>query len=278
MQDNLSGIEHSICKGPSTWWDGEVVHSLAMVRHTGTFVLEKATLSMKALRPMRRFAEGYPLCLCRTGLGKVILVNATSPTSKETVEKIYKRDCLTELAVEARYDIESVLPKQITFVHTDRRIGGTLSRFNSKRAWNAIAKIRQAWSGLVESLQMETTRWSPIEYDEMRSDNRVWKWPRQGLEGYPRLNDVLCSAFELLLQPGNPCRWWRYTPPSRWLQGTTMAQAQMVFPTIGGGIGTAAMFLLRKKHIGDQQSGLNSSAMNMKISLYERKTSRKPAL
>ena len=60
------------------------------------------------------------------------MVNATSPTSKETVEKIYKAIRLTELAVEARYDIESVLPKQITFVH--RRIGGTLSRFNSKRA------------------------------------------------------------------------------------------------------------------------------------------------
>ncbi len=37
----------------------------------------------------------------------------------KTVEKIYKAFRLTELAVEARYDIESVLPKQITFVHTE---------------------------------------------------------------------------------------------------------------------------------------------------------------
>ena len=38
---------------------------------------------------------------------------------KETVEKIYKAIRLTELAVEARYDIESILPKQITFIHTE---------------------------------------------------------------------------------------------------------------------------------------------------------------
>ena len=38
---------------------------------------------------------------------------------KETVEQIYKAIRLTELAVEARYDIESVLPKKITFVHTE---------------------------------------------------------------------------------------------------------------------------------------------------------------
>ncbi len=48
------------------------------------------------------------------------MVNATSPTSKKTVEKIYKAIRLTELAV-AR-DIESVLPKQITFVHTEELV------------------------------------------------------------------------------------------------------------------------------------------------------------
>ena len=39
---------------------------------------------------------------------------------KETVEKIYKAIRLTELAVEARYDIESILPKQNHFLSTQK--------------------------------------------------------------------------------------------------------------------------------------------------------------
>ena len=47
------------------------------------------------------------------------MVNGIIAYLKETVEKIYKAIRLTELAVEARYDIESILPKQITFIHTE---------------------------------------------------------------------------------------------------------------------------------------------------------------
>ena len=38
---------------------------------------------------------------------------------KETVNSIYRAIRLTELAVEARFDIPSILPKHITFVHSE---------------------------------------------------------------------------------------------------------------------------------------------------------------
>ncbi|MFU1865392.1 asparagine synthetase A, partial [Enterococcus faecium] len=41
---------------------------------------------------------------------------------KETVEQVYKAIRLTELAVEARFDIEAVLPKKITFIHTEELV------------------------------------------------------------------------------------------------------------------------------------------------------------
>ena len=51
------------------------------------------------------------------------MVNAISPTSKKRLKKkLPRRACSTELAVEARYDIEPVLPKQITFVHTEELV------------------------------------------------------------------------------------------------------------------------------------------------------------
>ena len=55
------------------------------------------------------------------GIGKKLfqMVVVTSSNLKETVEQVYKAIRLTELAVEARFDIEAVLPKKITFIHTE---------------------------------------------------------------------------------------------------------------------------------------------------------------
>ena len=115
---------------------------------------------------------------------------------KETVEKIYKAIRLTELAVEARYDIESVLPKQITFVH--RRIGGTLSRFNSKERENAIAK--EFGAVFLIGIGGELADGKPHDGRAPDYDD----WTTESENGYKGLNgdilvwnDVLGSAFEL---------------------------------------------------------------------------------
>lgn len=66
------------------------------------------------------------------GLGKVIPNGRRNiEYLKETVEQVYKAIRLTELAVEARFDIEAVLPKN--HIHPHRRIGRTLPRFDTER-------------------------------------------------------------------------------------------------------------------------------------------------
>ena len=58
---------------------------------------------------------------------------------KETVEKIYKAIRLTELAVEARYDIESVLPNKSPFIHTEELVE-RYPDLTPKERENAICK------------------------------------------------------------------------------------------------------------------------------------------
>ena len=68
------------------------------------------------------------------GIGKKLFQNGRRNIEylKETVEQVYKAIRLTELAVEARFDIDAVLPKKITFIHTEE-IGRTLPRFDTER-------------------------------------------------------------------------------------------------------------------------------------------------
>ncbi len=95
-------------------------------RHLGTFGFgegEGLFVHMKeALRPDEDSLD-LVLCLCRPmGLEKVI-PNGQHPISlQRNGWKNLQAIRLTELAVEARYDIESVLPKQITFVHTEELV------------------------------------------------------------------------------------------------------------------------------------------------------------
>ena len=58
---------------------------------------------------------------------------------KETVNSIYRAIRLTELAVEARFDIPSALPKQITFVHSEDLVT-RYPDLSSKERENAICK------------------------------------------------------------------------------------------------------------------------------------------
>ena len=184
---------------------------------------------------------------------------------KETVEKIYKAIRLTELAVEARYDIEAVLPKQIRFVHTEELVE-LYPDLSPKERENAIAKEHGAVfligiGGVLADGQPHDGR-AP-DYDD---------WTSETENGYKGLNgdilvwnDQLGAAFELssmgirvdedalkrqVALTGDEDRLefdWHKTL----LRG--------LFPlSIGGGIGQSrlAMFLLRKKHIGEVQSSV----------------------
>ena len=131
MQDNLSGIEHpvsvKVLQIPDETY--EVVHSLAKwKRHTlarfGFGEGEGLFVHMKALRPDEDSLDAIHSVYVDQWDWEKVIPNGQRNIAylKETVEKIYKAIRLTELAVEARYDIESVLPKQITFIHTEELV------------------------------------------------------------------------------------------------------------------------------------------------------------
>ena len=131
MQDNLSGVENAVSVKVLQIPDAtyEVVHSLAKwKRHTlarfGFGEGEGLFVHMKALRPDEDSLDATHSVYVDQWDWEKVIPNGQRNIAylKETVEKIYKAIRLTELAVEARYDIESVLPKQITFIHTEELV------------------------------------------------------------------------------------------------------------------------------------------------------------
>lgn len=141
MQDNLSGIENpvsvNVLKIPEAQF--EVVHSLAKwKRHTlarfGFNEGEGLVVNMKALRPDEdSLDQTHSVYVDQWDWEKVIPDGKRNLTYlKETVETIYKVIRLTELAVEARYDIEAILPKK-NYLYSYRRLGETIPGFKSQR-------------------------------------------------------------------------------------------------------------------------------------------------
>ncbi|MBF0780905.1 MULTISPECIES: aspartate--ammonia ligase [unclassified Granulicatella] len=274
MQDNLSGIEHAVSvkvlQIPEKEY--EVVHSLAKwKRHTlarfGFEENEGIFVHMKALRPDEDSLDAtHSIYVDQWDWEKVIPTGRRNlDYLKETVEKIYKAIRLTELAVEARFDIESVLPKQITFIHSEELVE-RYPDLTPKERENAICKEYGAVfligiGGVLSDGKAHDGR-SP-DYDD---------WTSETENGYKGLNgDILVwnqqleRAFELssmgirvnaetlrhqLALTGDENR---LSYP--WHQDLLSGK----FPlTIGGGIGQSrlAMFLLRKQHIGEVQSSV----------------------
>ncbi|VHB81220.1 aspartate--ammonia ligase [Streptococcus pyogenes] len=148
MQDNLSGTENpvsvNVLKIPNATF--EVVHSLAKwKRHTlarfGFNEGEGLVVNMKALRPDEdSLDQTHSVYVDQWDWEKVIPDGKRNLAYlKETVETIYKVIRLTELAVEARYDIEAVLPKKITFIHTEELVA-KYPDLTPKERENAITK------------------------------------------------------------------------------------------------------------------------------------------
>ncbi|AGM98321.1 aspartate--ammonia ligase [Streptococcus iniae] len=274
MQDNLSGIENpvsvNVLKIPNATF--EVVHSLAKwKRHTlarfGFNEGEGLVVNMKALRPDEdSLDQTHSVYVDQWDWEKVIPDGQrTLAYLKETVETIYKVIRLTELAVEARYDIEAVLPKKITFIHTEELVA-RYPDLTPKERENAITKEFGAVfligiGGVLADGKPHDGR-AP-DYDD---------WTTESENGYHGLNgDILVwnaqlqSAFELssmgirvdqealrrqVAITGDGDR-LEYDWHKSLLNG--------LFPlSIGGGIGQSrmAMFLLQKKHIGEVQTSV----------------------
>ena len=273
LNDNLNGIERpvsfDIAEMPNETI--EVVQSLAKWKR---FALKKYNFSvhdglytnMNAIRRDEELDNLHSVYVDQWDWEKVIPNGQRNIAYlKETVEKIYKAIRLTELAVEARYDIESVLPKQITFVHTEELVE-RYPDLTPKERENAIAK--EFGAVFLIGIGGELADGKPHDGRAPDYDD----WTTESENGYKGLNgdilvwnDVLGSAFELSsmgirVDEDTLRRQVAITGDEDRLQlEWHKALLNGLFPlTIGGGIGQSrlAMFLLRKKHIGEVQTSV----------------------
>ncbi|MDG6319395.1 aspartate--ammonia ligase [Glaesserella parasuis] len=274
MQDNLSGIEKAVqvnvkCIPGAVY---EVVHSLAKwKRHTlarfGFQEGEGLFVHMKALRPDEDSLDPtHSVYVDQWDWEKVIPAGKRNfDYLKQTVRSIYHAIRLTELAVEARFDIPSVLPKEITFVHSEDLVK-RYPTLTSKERENAICKEYGAVfligiGGKLSDGKAHDGRapdyddWTTVsegEYKGLNGDILVW-------------NEQLGTAFELssmgirvdetalrlqVALTGDEDRL-----EMDWHKDLLAGRLPL---SIGGGIGQSrmAMFLLRKKHIGEVQSSV----------------------
>ena len=274
MQDNLSGIEKAVQvhvkQIPNAVF--EVVHSLAKwKRHTlARFHFKEGEglfVHMKALRPDEDSLDPtHSVYVDQWDWEKVIPEGRRNfAYLKETVNSIYRAIRLTELAVEARFDIPSALPKQITFVHSEDLVT-RYPDLSSKERENAICKEYGAVfligiGGKLSDGKPHDGR-AP-DYDD---------WTTESENGYKGLNgdilvwnDQLGKAFELssmgirvdeaalrlqVSLTGDEDRL-----KMDWHQELLQGKLPL---SIGGGIGQSrmAMFLLHKRHIGEVQSSV----------------------
>ncbi|HFI0035848.1 TPA: aspartate--ammonia ligase [Streptococcus suis] len=274
MQDNLSGVENAVTVNVKLIPDAtyEVVHSLAKwKRHTlarfGFNEGEGLFVHMKALRPDEdSLDEIHSVYVDQWDWEKVIPDGRRNLAYlKETVEQIYKAIRLTELAVEARYDIESVLPKKITFIHTEDLVKN-FPDLTPKERENVVAK--EYGAVFLIGIGGELADGKP--HDGRAPDYDDWTSPSEA--GYKGLNgdilvwnEALGSAFELSsmgirVDEEALKRQVAITGDEDRLEfDWHRALLNGLFPlSIGGGIGQSrlAMFLLRKKHIGEVQSSV----------------------
>ena len=279
MQDNLSGIEKAVqvnvkCIPGATF---EVVHSLAKwKRHTlGRFGFQEGEglfVHMKALRPDEDSLDPtHSVYVDQWDWEKVIPAGHRNfDYLKETVNEIDKAIRLTELAVEARFDIPSILPKQITFIHSEDLVK-RYPDLSGKERENAICKEYGAVfligiGGKLSDGKPHDGR-AP-DYDD---------WTTESENGYKGLNgdilvwnDQLGTAFELssmgirvdekALRLQVEITGDQDRLEMDWHKELLAGRLPL---TIGGGIGQSrlAMFLLRKQHIGEVQSSVWPKAM-----------------
>ena len=282
MQDNLSGIEKAVqvnvkCIPHAKF---EVVHSLAKwKRHTlarfGFKEGEGLFVHMKALRPDEDSLDPtHSIYVDQWDWEKVIPSGRRNlDFLKETVNDIYKAIRLTELAVEARFDIPSTLPKQITFVQSED-LARRFPNMTDKQRENAICKEHGAV--FIIGIGGKLSDGKPHDGRAPDYDD----WTTESENGYKGLNgDILVwneelgSAFELSSMG------IRVDEKALRLQVSITGDEDRLqfdwhkeliagrFPlTIGGGIGQSrlVMFLLHKKHIGEVQSSVWPKEMTEK--------------
>jgi len=274
-QDNLSGHENAVAVKVKAITDSsyEVVHSLAKWKRKtlatyGFKVGEGIYTQMKALRPDEdSLSPIHSVYVDQWDWEKVICQTSerSLSTLQETVKAIYKGLKKTEQFVSDSFGINTFLPRDITFVHSED-LRKMYPDFDAKQREKAIAQEY----GAVFLIGIGGALGDGKIHDVRAPDYDDWSTPTadeyRGLNGDILVwNPVLEDAFEISSMG------IRVSPDALKVQLSITndedrlefdwhkALLQGDFPqTIGGGIGQSrvAMLLLQKQHIGQVQVGV----------------------
>ncbi|KKQ33367.1 MAG: Aspartate-ammonia ligase [candidate division TM6 bacterium GW2011_GWF2_37_49] len=274
INDDLNGIERPVMFAVKSDADQKavVVHSLAKWKRMalakyGMKSGEGIVTDMRAIRADEDLDEIHSLFVDQWDWERVITSqDRTLKFLKKIVSDIYSVIKQTEKAVCAKYsDISPVLPSKITFVHTEELVS-KYPHLTPRQREHEICKIH----GAVFLIGIGGDLIDGKPHDGRASDYDDWSTPTdtgfKGINGDILVwNPVLQTSFELssmgirvdkksleaqLKLKGHEHR-------KEFLFHRMLLEDKLPL-SIGGGIGQSrmAMFVLRKKHIGQVQPSI----------------------
>ena len=274
LNDDLNGVESPV-SFPVKDMEGrqaEVVHSLAKWKRMKLAQMDMPQgrgiyTDMNALRPEEELDNIHSIYVDQWDWEKVISREQRSlDYLKKTVRRIYEAIKVTENKLYVEFpQIEPMLPEDIFFIHSEQLLQ-MYPGMNAKERENAVAEEYKAVfvigiGGVLSNGQPHDGR--AADYDDWSSVNDDGF---NGLNGDLLLwNPVLKSAFEVSSMGirvdaeglKRQLEMRGETDKADLLYHRMLLEDRLPL-TVGGGIGQSrlCMFLLRKAHIGEIQSGL----------------------
>ena len=274
LNDDLNGVESPV-SFPVKDMEGrqaEVVHSLAKWKRMKLAQMDMPQgrgiyTDMNALRPEEELDNIHSIYVDQWDWEKVIGREQRSlDYLKKTVRRIYEAIKVTENKLYVEFpQIEPMLPEDIFFIHSEQLLQ-MYPGMNAKERENAVAEEYKAVfvigiGGVLSNGQPHDGR--AADYDDWSSVNDDGF---NGLNGDLLLwNPVLKSAFEVSSMGirvdseglKRQLEMRGETDKADLLYHRMLLEDRLPL-TVGGGIGQSrlCMFLLRKAHIGEIQSGL----------------------
>ena len=274
LNDDLNGVERPVAFPVKGMGDAgaEVVHSLAKWKRVklaqmGVVPGRGIYTDMNALRPDEELDNIHSIYVDQWDWERVITKEErTLDFLKRMVRRIYEAIKVTENKLYVEFpQIEPMLPDEVFFVHAEQLLQ-MYPGMSAKERENAVTKEHRA----VFVIGIGALLSDGMPHDGRAADYDDWSTVNE--DGYPGLNGdlllwnpVLESAFEVSSMG------IRVDPDalrSQLEMRGEMAKSELMYhkmllegalpDTIGGGIGQSrlCMFLLRKAHIGEIQSGV----------------------
>ena len=265
LNDNLNGVERPVAfetkEVPGETL--EIVHSLAKwkrmaLKRYKVPVGQGIYTDMNAIRRDEDMDNTHSIYVDQWDWEKVITKEDRNfDFLKETVRKIYKVFLNTERELSARFEkVKINLPNEVTFI-TSQELENLYPNLTPEERENEFAKSK----GAIFVMQIGKVLASGQRHDGRAPDYDDWELNGDLILWDPALNHSLeLSSMGIRVDEDTLRRQVAITgDEDRLSLEWHRALLNGLFPlTIGGGIGQSrmAMFLLRKKHIGEVQTSV----------------------